>query len=169
MTNKLSYTTFRTKLGWFGFCSTEDALLRACLPCKTQDQANQYLLSRLENAKKAPMLNLPLQDKICSYFDGSKVHFTDVQVDLSGLTDFQQQILRTLRTISYGNKTTYADLAKTARRPKAVRAVGGVMAANPLPLILPCHRVLRTDGKLGGFSAQGGTDMKQRMLELEKS
>jgi len=80
-----------------------------------------------------------------------------------------RQVLQACRNISFGQTRTYSDLAKQVGSPNAARAVGGVMAHNPIPLIIPCHRVLRTDGGLGGFSAPGGIAIKQKMLHHEQS
>lgn len=167
--HKASYTAFRTRLGWFGLCGTESGLLRACLPCRPQGETMQTLLSGLGESAKASGLFQSIQEQVIAYYEGEKVDFSDAPVCLEGFTAFQQLVLRTLQAVSYGQTVTYTDLARRAGRPKAIRAVGSVMAANPLPLIIPCHRVLRTDGSLGGFSAPGGIDTKKWMLQLEKS
>ena len=94
--------------------------------------------------------------------------FSKVPTDLRVRTDFQKKALNTLKTVKYGHIITYLDLAKKIGRPKAVRAIGQVMSVNPLPLIIPCHRVIRTDGSPGGFSASGGIRTKLKMLQIEK-
>lgn len=86
---------------------------------------------------------------------------------LPKFTPFAVAVLTACKTIEFGKTATYAQLANMAGSPKAARAVGNVMAKNPLPLIIPCHRVLKTNGQLGGFSAPGGTKIKKKMLELE--
>ena len=73
-----------------------------------------------------------------------------------------------LRTVKYGKTVSYGDLARLIGNPKASRAIGSVMAQNPLPLIIPCHRVIKQDGSLGYFSGPGGVHTKQHMLKLEK-
>ncbi len=108
-----------------------------------------------------------LRERFIRYFEGSPETFTDVRVDLSWKSDFQQRVLELTRRIGYGRTTTYAELARRAGKPRAARAVGQVMAGNPLPLVIPCHRVVGCDGRLGGFSAPGGTVLKRRLLELE--
>ena len=89
-------------------------------------------------------------------------------VNLAGLTPFQVAVLTACRQIRAGQTTSYGKLAETIRRPAAARAVGNALSANPLPLIIPCHRVLAANGKLGGFSAPGGIAMKERMLAHER-
>jgi O-6-methylguanine DNA methyltransferase len=101
------------------------------------------------------------------YFAGEPERF-DFDLDLWGLTEFERDVLRAAREIGYGEVRSYSWLAKKAGRPKAARAVGSVMAKNPLPVIIPCHRVIRADGKLGGFSMRGGVEMKRRLIELER-
>lgn len=90
-----------------------------------------------------------------------------VDIDLSRLPDFQRKVLEACRRIPFGSTASYADLARAAGSPGAARAVGSAMARNPLPLIIPCHRVLRSDGTLGGFSSPEGTAQKKEMLLLE--
>jgi len=94
---------------------------------------------------------------------------TDPAVSLNGSGSFAHKVLQACRKIAFGRTTTYGDLARQVGSPRAARAVGSVMAGNPIPLIIPCHRVLRTNGGLGGFSAPGGTAIKQKMLDHEQS
>ena len=111
-----------------------------------------------------------LQERIAAYFEGENVDFsTDPAVSLDGLNSFDRKVLQTCRTIPSGEITTYGDLAVRVGHPGAARAVGSALARNPIPLIIPCHRVLRTDGSLGGFSAPGGLTTKQRLLRHEQS
>jgi O-6-methylguanine DNA methyltransferase len=86
-------------------------------------------------------------------------------LDLSGGTEFQQSVWRALQKISAGKTRSYGDIARLIRKPKAVRAVGGACGANPIPVLIPCHRVLAANGKLGGFS--GGLDWKRKLLARE--
>ena len=102
------------------------------------------------------------------YFDGEEIDFSQVPVDLADQDAFFAQIYDALRRVGWGGTTTYGALAKEvgAGRDRA-RDVGEAMAKNPAPLIIPCHRVLAAGGKIGGFSAPGGSKTKARMLELE--
>jgi methylated-DNA-[protein]-cysteine S-methyltransferase len=90
-----------------------------------------------------------------------------VPIVLTGLTDFQQRVVRECRRIPYGHTLAYGELAVRAGSPHAARAVGGVMARNRIALVIPCHRVVGSAGKLGGYSAPDGIRMKTRLLELE--
>ena len=86
-------------------------------------------------------------------------------LDLSDGTEFQQSVWRALQKISTGKTRSYGEIAGLIRKPKAVRAVGGACGANPIPVLIPCHRVLAANGKLGGFS--GGLDWKRKLLAVE--
>jgi len=97
------------------------------------------------------------------YFAGRRKTF-DLALSPNG-TDFQQEVWRELRSIPYGETVSYMQLAKRIGRPKAVRAVGAANGANPIPIIIPCHRVIGNDGSLTGFG--GGLPLKKRLLELE--
>jgi methylated-DNA-[protein]-cysteine S-methyltransferase len=109
----------------------------------------------------------PLADKISRYFEGERVGFKDVKVALPGLSGFASAVLERLRVVEWGRTVTYKDIASFMGRPGAARAIGMVMSKNPIPLIIPCHRVIRIGGGLGGFSGAGGVGMKKKMLELE--
>jgi methylated-DNA-[protein]-cysteine S-methyltransferase len=102
------------------------------------------------------------------YFNGEPVDFENVALDLGARSAFDQSVYVTVRRIGWGRTTTYGDVARLiGRGPQAARDVGQAMAHNPVPVIIPCHRVLAAGGKLGGFSAPGGVDTKLHMLELE--
>ncbi len=104
-------------------------------------------------------------DALSEYFSGNLKSF-DIPLDLSGVTPFQRTIYELLVDVPFGTITTYGSLAEAANlTPEASRAVGGAVGANPLPIIIPCHRVIRTDRKLGGYS--GGLDRKVELLRLE--
>ena len=102
-------------------------------------------------------------EELRSYFAGRLKRFT-VPVAASG-TDFQKAVWRNLQTIGFGELHSYADVARSIGRPKAVRAVGGAIGSNPVAIIIPCHRVIGSDGTLTGFG--GGLDTKQTLLNIE--
>lgn len=107
---------------------------------------------------------------LARYAAGKKVVWPDLPFDFDQLTPFEAKVLKTLfREVGHGESVTYGKLAAMAGNPKAARAVGGVMARNPWPLIIPCHRVLGADGSMTGFTNPGGIELKKYLLELEKS
>ena len=102
------------------------------------------------------------------HFDGQRTDFSRVKLDLGDQDPFFEQVYAAARQIGWGRTTTYGSLAKElGAGPEAARDVGRAMATNPVPLLIPCHRVLAAGGKIGGFSAPGGSAAKIRMLELE--
>ena len=101
------------------------------------------------------------------FFSGKPVDFRKLKVDFSNHTPFFRDICRVAQSIPYGELRTYGELAEMIGRKGAARAVGRVMAANPLPIIIPCHRVVSSDGSLTGYSASGGLKTKKRLLVME--
>ena len=167
-TRQLKYAVFNTKWGFFGLIGTEKALFRTHLPISSRKKLESRLLNNLESAQFDQDYQFRLQQQITSYFEGSYVNFNGpVRLGLDNLTPFTQAVLKACRKIQFGQTTTYIQLAKLSGHPKAARAIGQVMAKNPLPLIIPCHRIIRSDGKIGGFSASGGIKLKQKLLKLE--
>ena len=107
-----------------------------------------------------------LRRQIEAYFRGRPTQF-NVELDLDNLPEFRRRVLEACQRVPFGRTCSYADLARAVGSPGAARAVGGAMANNPIPLLIPCHRVLRSDGSLGGFSSPRGTSQKLQMLLLE--
>jgi len=163
------YVIFETKWGYFGLAGVKTALCRSQLPEPEYEKIETRLLKNCLNAQFDETFFKPLQKQITAYFEGSCVNFSlDIPIGLDGFGGFSRKVLTACRSIKFGRTITYSGLAKKAGRPTASRAVGNVLAKNPLPLIIPCHRVVRTDGKMGGFSAPGGITVKKRMLVLEQ-
>ena len=168
MQKPVKYVIFKTKWGFFGLAGTESALCRTCLPEPTSTGIQRRLLENLSDIDSDKDFFKKLQEQIAGYFEGTRVDFSRVPVDLDGLSVFSRKVLTACRKVEAGQTVTYSELAKRSGRPAASRAVGGVMARNPIPLIIPCHRVIRTNGKMGGFSAPGGIPLKKKMLKLER-
>lgn len=170
----MQYTIFRTEWGYFGLAGLGEAVARTCLPLAQREPVEQKLLADLgltsANLRLDKDFQQDLQERICAYYEGEPVDFrTDPVLHLEGSGPFARAVLAACRNIGFGQTMTYSVLAQIVGRPGAARAVGSVMAGNPVPLIVPCHRVLRTDGGLGGFSAPGGIAVKQRMLDHEQT
>jgi len=191
---KVKYVVFETAWGYFGLAAGGRGILRTSLPTADGDSARTRLLAGLAgpgtpNAKKCVCegshfakscemgpeptqydenLHKSLQEKVKAYFDGNYIEFgSNVEVDLTGFSEFGRTVLLRCREIRPGQTLSYSQLAKKAGRPTAARAVGNILAKNPLPLIIPCHRVVCSNGKIGGFSAMAGAALKERMLRME--
>jgi len=107
--------------------------------------------------------------RLTDFCQGVADDFADVQLAGTGLTPFQRRVRAACRRVAFGDTITYAELAARSGSPQAARAVGNVMAANPFPIVVPCHRVVGSAGSLGGYSAPTGINLKRRLLELERS
>lgn len=107
------------------------------------------------------------QRQLAEYFAGDRRHF-DLPFDLSALPPFTRQVLDVLHKVPYGVTLTYAELARQAGSPRGARAVGQAMAANPLPIVIPCHRVVAAGGRIGGYSGGGGIGTKEWLLAFEQ-
>ncbi len=162
----LAYATIRTRWGPAAIVCSEHGLCGLLLPERNEAAVRRWLRRTWPDAMCDRRLARELQSKIRAYFDGEPVDF-DCPIDLRRLTPFRREVLLACRRIGYGERVTYGGLAGRVGRPRAARAVGGAMAGNPIPLVVPCHRVIAGDGSLCGFSASRGIPMKKRMLELE--
>ncbi|MFH1662508.1 MAG: methylated-DNA--[protein]-cysteine S-methyltransferase [Chloroflexota bacterium] len=165
-TSELKYITFKTDMGWVGILASSRGLLGTTLPRRSAQEARQQLGDSLNQATWAPCLFDDLTERLKAYFSGRKVAFPD-GLDLSGATLFQREVWEATRLIPYGETRSYLWAANQINRPRAARAVGQALGRNPLPIIVPCHRVVASDGRLSGFS--GGVEMKRYLLWLEAS
>jgi methylated-DNA-[protein]-cysteine S-methyltransferase len=107
-----------------------------------------------------------ITEQLRAYFDGRRIGF-NIPLDLKRLTPFQLTVLQTARRIPPGTTWTYGQVAHAIGKPKASRAVGQALGRNPVPIVIPCHRVVASDGSLGGYSGGGGLESKRRLLTLE--
>ena len=167
MQKAIKYTIFQTKWGYFGLVGTEYALCRTQLPGLKREKIKSLLLKNIPAAQFDKSLFRPLQEQINTYFEGAYVDFRNIPIELEGFSSFLSSVLTACRNVGFGRTITYAGLARKLNRPAAARAVGNALAKNPLPLIIPCHRIVRSDGKIGDFSAPGGRDLKERLLKHE--
>jgi methylated-DNA-[protein]-cysteine S-methyltransferase len=162
MTRELTYLVFNTDMGWIGVSASARGLWRTTLPQPSAQEARQLLGE--SRATWSPYLFEDLVQRFRTYFSGHKVAFPD-RLDLSRATVFQRQVWEVTRLIPYGNTRSYSWVTEQIRKPGAARAVGQALARNPLPIVVPCHRVIASSGRLSGFS--GGLEMKKYLLDLE--
>ena len=146
--------------------TSANGLMATTLPQNSAGEASQLLGIGVNQAVFSPELFADLVERFKVYFAGGKVNFPD-ELDLSGATPFQHRVWESTRFIPYGETRSYLWVARQIGRPGAVRAVGQSLGKNPLSIIVPCHRVIASDGGLGGFG--GGVEMKKYLLRLENS
>jgi methylated-DNA-[protein]-cysteine S-methyltransferase len=158
---------FDTTLGEFGIGWTDAGIARVQLPGMEHAALLQRINRGGAQAGEPTRAVEAVINRIEDYVAGEAVDFADVPLDLAGISDFNRRVYALLLGIGWGETTTYGALAREMGDVTLSRAVGAAMGANPVPLIIPCHRVLASDGKPGGFSAPGGAESKLRMLELE--
>lgn len=131
------------------------------------DEEGLWAVLRRDYADARFRDSAPVADLLEGYARGESVDFTDVELDVRHLTPFRVRVMGACRSIEYGRTMTYAGLAASAGSPNAYRAVGSTMASNRWPLVVPCHRVVRSDGGLGGYSTPRGVALKKTLLALE--
>jgi methylated-DNA-[protein]-cysteine S-methyltransferase len=162
------FITFKTPYGWCGVVSGEKGIGRVVPGYGSSSSVKKTIQSIYSSVKhEEDDLLRRVKDLLLKYFDGEVVCF-DVPLEFPSGTLFQRKVWESVRTIPYGDVKTYGWLGKKLLNPGASRAVGNALSKNPLPLIIPCHRVVRSDGKMGGFSLPGGTLLKKKLIDLEK-
>ncbi|WP_159591578.1 methylated-DNA--[protein]-cysteine S-methyltransferase [Chelativorans xinjiangense] len=167
----ISHHVFETAFGFCGIGWTARGIARFTLPMAAPAQAAEALRKRLPGSRQAAPSGATAEVVAAAtrYFAGEREDFSAVVVDLEGVDPFRRAIYGAARRLGYGKTTTYGALAGEAGFPEAARETGTALGRNPIPLIVPCHRILAAGGKLGGFSAPGGTTTKRKMLALERA
>jgi methylated-DNA-[protein]-cysteine S-methyltransferase len=164
------HRVFETAMGFCGIAWSGAGITCFRLPVQSAEAAERLIWRRIPAARPGEP-SAQVQDVIAlakRYFGGERTDFTSYEIDLGEQETFYRDVYALVRDIPWGGTTTYGAVAKTlGAGPEAARDVGLAMAQNPVPLIIPCHRVLAAGGKIGGFSAPGGSVTKARMLELE--
>jgi methylated-DNA-[protein]-cysteine S-methyltransferase len=161
--NPLAYGVCKTSKGWLALLASRKGLVRLTLPLATRGDALAELSPPAGAVEDPPPFEIQCA-RLQRYFDGLPAEFED-ELDLTAGTPFQQLVWRMARTIPAGRTESYGWIAREMGNPRACRAVGQALGRNPIPLIVPCHRVLAAGGRLGGFS--GGLDIKISLLRLE--
>jgi O-6-methylguanine DNA methyltransferase len=174
--DQAAYALFETPLGVCGIAWSEST--NACAPPvvilfhlpEASPAATERRLARNSGVSR-PSLPPPsiaeVIERVCQHLRGAVQDFRDINVDLRGMGPFERQVYGAAREIPAGQTRTYGELARALGQPTVAQAVGDALARNPIPLIIPCHRVLAAGGRPGGFSAYGGPATKMRLLEIE--
>ncbi len=170
MAKRTDYHLFETAAGFVALGWNDTGISALRLPAASGDEAVRALLRRCPGAERTepPPRVGAIVDAVIRYFAGERIDFRSVPVDLGAQEPFFERVYALVRGLEWGETTTYGAIAKAlGAGPEYARDVGQAMANNPVPLIVPCHRVTGAGGKIGGFSAPGGSMSKARMLELE--
>lgn len=161
----VAYRTLDTPVGTLLVAATPAGLVRVAYEREDLGQVLATLAAKVSpRILAAPRRLDSVARQLEEYFSGRRHHF-DLTVDLALASGFRRQVLTYLPTIDYGRTASYASVADAVNNPNAVRAVGSACATNPLPLVIPCHRVVRSDGGTGEYI--GGADTKRQLLDLE--
>jgi methylated-DNA-[protein]-cysteine S-methyltransferase len=164
-----AYTLFDTALGRCGIAWRDGSVIGFALP-GGDDDATLARLARRHRAEPGnpPPFVVTAMNAVRQLLTGTQVDLTDIPVSLD-VSDFERAVYEALRRVPPGETVTYGALAERVGSPGAAQAVGMAMGRNPIPVIIPCHRVLAGSGKTGGFSAPGGVVTKFRILEIEQA
>ncbi len=161
-----AFILFRTKLGWMGLVGREEGVQRIYLPEPSREDLRQRIGKEFPDHREGAQFLEQAKEEILEYFDGRRTQF-GMPLDLSTATPFQRKAYQLMLAIPFGKVHTYRWLAEKVGNPKGLRAVGNANGKNRWPLVVPCHRIVGSDGRLTGFSAPGGLDLKEELLKLE--
>jgi methylated-DNA-[protein]-cysteine S-methyltransferase len=161
------YQVQRAPVGMLGMVAGERGLVEILLQPSPALLLSQLRARHPQAQENACALLQEAEGQLAAFFGRERRSF-DLPIDLAGLSPFTIRVLTTLQGIPFGATVSYGELALLAGHPGAARAVGGVMAANPFPLVVPCHRVLASGGKLGGYSGGEGVATKKWLLAFEQ-
>jgi methylated-DNA-[protein]-cysteine S-methyltransferase len=161
----VAYTTTDSPFGGLLLAATPRGLVRVGLPEQGQDELLEDLAARISpRVLESPAQFDEARRELDLYFEGRLTEF-DLPLDWRLSHDFRRRVLRAINRIPYGQTRSYTQVAASAGNERAVRAAGSACGSNPIPIVVPCHRVLRAGGALGGYG--GGLPMKRALLELE--
>ncbi|MEW6096213.1 MAG: methylated-DNA--[protein]-cysteine S-methyltransferase [bacterium] len=163
---KIFYCAFNTKCGWIGIAANDYGLIAMVLPQTEKGKVLSLIKKRV--FKKDLVMDeeyfKEIKNSLIAYCEGKKVTFNYL-LDLRFATNFEKNVFKATQSIPYGEARSYQFIAKEVGSPKAFRSVGQALKKNPLPIIIPCHRVIQSNGKLGGFL--GGIELKEKLLRIE--
>ncbi len=181
----VAFREFQTELGWMALAVTDRGVARVLFGYPSRSACRVALEDAWQQRPKRVVRKSSddqelssdaresladcVQQQLSDYAGGGDELADSVPLDLSCRTEFQRRVMLACRKVVYGQTASYLELAQRVHSPRAARAVGAVMACNPLPLLVPCHRIVAAQGLIGGFSAPDGLRMKRRLLAMEKA
>jgi methylated-DNA-[protein]-cysteine S-methyltransferase len=168
VSNRIRYCVFDTAIGACGIAWSEAGVTHFALPESDAAATGRRLAARTagERADELPASIGRIVADVQCYARGERVDFSEVAIDLAGIDDFRLSVYEAIRTLGWGKTASYGEIGRRIGTDDA-RQIGQAMGQNRIPLIIPCHRVVASGGKLGGFSAPGGRFTKERLLTLE--
>ena len=164
---ELWYDVFDTRLGWIALVTSCRGVVRTTLPKPNRSLAVSEIFSTVEGLSHDPGKFKVIKHDIRNYFSGKPSDLQGQRLDFSDAPGFFVAVWDVCRRIPFGETRSYSWLARHAGRPSASRAAGQAMARNRFPLLVPCHRVIRSDGSIGGFGGQSGILLKRNLLKIE--
>jgi methylated-DNA-[protein]-cysteine S-methyltransferase len=165
------FSLFHTAIGQCGVAWSERGIAGVQLPEASEAETRERMLQRFPTAAEGappPGVRQAL-DRIVALLEGRRSDLSTIALDMDGVPPFHRRVYELARTIPPGKTLSYGEIAAQLGAPGAARAVGQALGHNPFPIVVPCHRVLAAGGRIGGFSAHGGTATKRRMLAVEAS
>ena len=171
---QLRRTIFKTQLGWIGLVWSTAGFTRLFMPQSSRQAVLERIARDTPEAEPVepdtgPAFVCETIEALCDYARGAEVDFSAVPVSFGEVGEMRDAIYAVLRRVPYGRTLTYGELAEEAGFAGLARDIGQAMGQNPVPIIVPCHRVVAASGKLGGFSAPGGARTKERLLAIERA
>jgi methylated-DNA-[protein]-cysteine S-methyltransferase len=169
-TARMSIVEFKSPFGWCAIAGRAGSVSQVWFGYDTPFHLRDAIAQSGIDFDDSPPVDRDLRaaaDLLADYLRGEPVDLTVIPIEAAERTPFQARVVRELRHVGYGKTVTYAELAERAGRPGAARAVGTVMSTNRLPLLIPCHRVRASGGRLGGYSAPQGLAAKRALLAME--
>jgi len=163
--NKYPYDIFSTRFGWIGVLYSNNGL-RFCVLKRTASQAFEAIKAEAMESSLIASSETYVKAILQQYMSGVEDNLRLITIDLIGQSTFYSDAWKACRNIPLGQTRSYTWVANKIGRPRSQRAVGRAMASNPIPIVIPCHRVIRSDGSTGGYSG-GGPDIKNKLLALE--
>lgn len=169
---EVAYGSVESPFGDLLAAVTPRGLLRLSYDSRRNDAVLEEIAAKVSpRVLEVPARLDPVRRQLDEYFEGERRKFA-LKLDWRLTRGFFQKILRQTARVGYGDLATYKQMAEAAGSPRAVRAAGNALGSNPIPIVVPCHRIVRTGGKMGGYGGElgpyiGGPGIKQRLLELE--
>ena len=163
----MRYDVFETEMGWVAVVMNDIGVVRMSLPEPVMERAYDHVRPEIEHAELDPDFVTDVRTMVQAYCAGSDVDLTEIPVDMTEMSPFFKKAREACRSIPSGETRTYAWLAEQAGNVRAARGAGQAMAKNPVALLVPCHRVIGSDGELHGFGGGVGLPMKERLLRME--